>query len=217
MVKKIILFLILVGSLYAFTESNLTKKIITNGYNDIHYFNPKNNSITINFTNCVTLNNDELKLLQCKTDDGPTAIIDLPKIDLDSALVIKREVYIHPEYSRSYQGGDIFFTGALSLFSGDNAIFKIVYSKYEYQCNCNFFWINNKSNQVKPIWNKWFLEKIIYFPKNGKLQYLINNKLFLTIDTKRIDNGESIRVKMATYGWWTGHYTKMKNFSIYQL
>jgi len=206
--KNIVLIIGLITSLFGSIEKNI---LFNNDYNKINYGNS-------NYSNrCVHSSKNKLMLLQCETDNGPLATINLKNINLENPIIIEREVYIHPEYSRSYQGGDIFFTGALNLLQGKNKLFNISYFKYEYQCNCDFFWINNKNNKTNSIWNKWFVEKIIYYPGNGKLQYFINKESKLLINAKIIKNNKNLKLTMHTYGWWTGHYTKIKNLKIYQI
>lgn len=195
----------------------ITKKslIFNNDLKKIIYKDAKKKALLLNTNSCVQSYNNELILNQCQTDNGPTAILKLNHINPNNPIIIERDVFIHPHYSRKYEGGDIFFTGGLSLADIDDAsLVDIHYFKYKYNCNCNYFWIGTKTNKVNPIWNKWFKETIIYFPNNGKVDYYINNHLKLQVNAKTTISN-SIKISINTYGWWTGHYTKMKNFKVY--
>jgi len=194
------------------------KKIMfDNSYEKLIFKNAENKFLYANISECVSLKSRVLILKQCETDNGPKATLKLENVNINIPITIEREVYIHPEYSRKYNGGKIFFTGALGLYQNKKQLFQVSYFDYEYKCKCHYFWINNKHNKVKPIWNKWFHEKIVYYPNNGKLLYYINNKLKLKLKAKPMANTGNLTFFMHSYGWWTGHYTKIKNLKINQL
>jgi len=133
----------------------------------------------------ITTNNSKLSMLQDQTDNGPKMISKPIKVDENSIVTIKRKVYIHPHYSHSYQGGNIFFTGGLSIVSSDNTfdfsydkvLAKVNYLKYEYQGKWDTFALDKTKTEtyIPSIWDEYFEEELIYNLKTGLVTYKVNN------------------------------------------
>jgi hypothetical protein len=168
-------------------------------------------------------NNGKLNMSQDQTDNGPNMISKPIKIDNDSIVTIKRKVYIHPHYSYSYQGGNIFFTGGLYVVSSDNifdssydkVLAKVNYLKYEYQGKWDTFVLSDKTKTetyLPSIWDEYFEEELKYNIKTGLVTYKVNDKT--VSETLALTTKEYIKIYMQTYGWWEGHYTTMEYIDI---
>ena len=171
----------------------------------------------------VTVDSGFLTLTQDMTDKGPYMYSKPIRVDRDSVITIKRKVKIHPHYSYSYQGGDIFFNGGLFIYSADNyfdasintKLADVGYWKFEYQGNWDTFFLHDKNkteNYIPSIWDDWFEEELTYNAKNGLTTYKIYGDTVSEI-TQPLEK-EYIKIFIHTYGWWTGHYTKMEYIDI---
>ena len=133
---------------------------------------------------------------------------------------------MHSHISYSYLGEDEFFTGVMGIFESDSSerkgvstllglpsLCKIKYMNYEYQCDWDNFILNdsnNPSNFVPSVWDEEFDETFIYNPENGEASYEVNgNKVEAQCEPLTLN---FMRIYINTYGWWTGHYTKIKSF-----
>jgi len=172
----------------------------------------------------VSVSDGILTLSQDQTDNGPSVISKPIKIGNNSILTIKRRSYVHPQVSYSYQGGDIFFSGSLGLYAS-NDIFNgevndyitgVSYFDYEYQGDWETFVLHNDRNKtenyITPKWNEWFEEELTYDSNSGKITYKINGDI--VSETIQAIDTEYVKIHMHTYGWWTGHYTKLDYIDI---
>jgi len=173
--------------------------------------------------NAISINNGILTLSQDKTDNGPIMISKAIPITNNSIITIKRKVYLHSQISYSYQGGDEFFVGGLSILSTTDNNFDSTYKDtlsqaryydYEYLGDWDTFFLNenNSSNYIDSIWDNWFEEKLTYNTKTHESTLTING----TTVSNKIDKkvGKYIKIYIQTYGWWTGHFTKMDYIDI---
>jgi len=71
---------------------------------------------------------------------------------------------------------------------------------------------DNEYALLQPKFDEWFEEELIYDTRNLKVTYKLNNEV-VKINTLLLDK-PYVKVFMHSYGQFTGHYTKMDNFSI---
>ncbi len=163
----------------------------------------------------VTLSNGELNLEMDRTDDGPVMYSKPLKVKKGDIVTIKRKVYVHPE--------NRYFSGGLTIFSSDDdfsidtneSLAGILHYDYSYQGDWNTFLLNDRfdsSNFIEPIWDNWFEEELTYDTATGLSTYKIGDKT--VTNTNKILNKDYIKIKIGSFGWWTGHYTKMDYIDI---
>ena len=165
-------------------------------------------------------------LYQDRTDNGPALTsIGLKKVS-GKKLKITRTALIHSHITNSYMGKDEFFTGSMGIFESNSSerkgvsallglppLCQVKYMDYEYQGDWDNFILddhNNPSNFVPSVWDAEFKETFIYNPANGEASYEVNGNR-VEAQCKPL-NLEFLRIYIGTYGWWTGHYTKIKSF-----
>ncbi|NQZ23345.1 MAG: hypothetical protein HRT53_14985 [Colwellia sp.] len=184
-------------------------------------FRNSENWSAVNFTsNYVMLNQDQ-------TDNGPSLLsIGIAPID-GKKLKISRKLELHSHISHSYLGGNEFFVGGLNIYSSSNSnklssdnsflegMCQVRYYDYEYQGDWDTFFLNDKDDintHIPSIWDEQFVETLIYDPQTGEATYQIGSNI-VTADCEPL-NQDYIRIYMQSYGWWTGHYTKIYDFDV---
>lgn len=165
--------------------------------------------------NSVTLSDGIITLTMDKIDDGPVMYSKPIKINKGDIITIKRRVKIHQS--------NRYFSGQMAIVSSDNnfsidtseTLASIGYYDYTYNGDWDTFSLNNRddsSTYINPIWDDWFEEELIYNSSTGESIYKINNNIVR--HSLKILNKDYIKIKIHSYGWWTGHYTKMDYIDI---
>ncbi len=73
------------------------------------------------------------------------------------------------------------------------------------------------SSWIPAIWGTFFDEKFEWDPATGAAAYSINGQLRLTMNVGALPAGvDRLRVRISTWGWWTGHYQHSDDFRITQ-
>lgn len=165
--------------------------------------------------NSVKINEGVITLEMDKTDDGPVMYSRPIRVNKGDIVTIKRKVYVHQ--------ANRYFTGSLAILSSDD-IFSIDHNEtlssinhydYSYKGDWDTFILNDRndnSNFIDSIWNEWFEETLIYNSSTGESMYTINNKTVKHIGKPL--NKDFIKIRIHSFGWWTGHYTKMDYIDI---
>ena len=172
----------------------------------------KNNVVDYNSVN---ISNGIITLNMDRTDDGPVMYSKPIPVKKGDIITITRKVYVHPE--------NRYFTGSMSIVSSDNTfsidhnetLATIMHYDYSYRGDWNTFILNdrdNTSNFLEPIWNDWFIETLKYNTLTGESIYSINNKAVKSV-LKPL-NKNYVKIRIHSFGWWTGHYTKMDYIDI---
>jgi DNA-binding winged helix-turn-helix (wHTH) protein len=66
--------------------------------------------------------------------------------------------------------------------------------------------IGKVSERIKPVWGKWFEQKIVYNPVNGLMMFFIDGEKrgeFVTSRLRAKDN--QIMFEIMPWGWWVNH------------
>jgi hypothetical protein len=148
-------------------------------------------------------------------------------VNTEKPLIITRRTKVH--YENQY------FDGGMSIHLDQLPGFGISYCNYAYTGNneiqrFGFFLSRNGasahsganqedvSDLIDPIWDEWFLEKMIYNPVSGLLEYFINDEKRIEYNVGGISSAESamMQIEFSTWGWWTGHYHYFDDFIVYQ-
>ena len=174
----------------------------------------------------VDIKGNTVTIRQDKTDNGPNLLSKAIPVLEGKTLRIFRKVKLHSEVTRTYQSGNEFFTGELSVFEAASSISgyirkdrlrklcQIRYYNYEYQGDWDTFFVqdNISKNYVNSTWDEPFTEELFYTPKSGMAIYKKGKE---TVRAQCEPNKENfIRIHMHSYGWWTGHYTKIYDMSV---
>lgn len=164
-----------------------------------------------------------ITLKQDYTDNGPNLIsVGITPI-AGKKIKITRSLFLHPH---RVHGDYEYFVGGINIFSSSNSeklnnenmtndnLCQVRYYNYEYQGDWDTFFlqdIDNESTYIPSIWDEYFEEVFIYDPETGAATYQVgNNKV--RADCKPLKDN-FIRINMHTYGWWTGHFTKISKFN----
>lgn len=171
----------------------------------------------------VKINDGILSLKVEDTDRGPYLLSKPLAIEEDYVISIKRRVKIN--YANDY------FTGGLALFQTDSADIRpnttmawkdsfgdaAVLVEYVHNYNPDNIrpgrdifrvlpptWeVANSARLIKPIFDEWFEEKLIYDMRMNRISYIINGEEYHTSGFK-LDR-DYVRFFMHSYGWYTGH------------
>ena len=207
------------------TGENIIDFNYIDNFNDINrsfwYSYRANDHDTADYS-ALSIDNGVLIISQDRTDNGPTLISKSIPVDNNSFITIKRRVYLHSHISNTYGGEDEFFVGGMHIVSSDDTfgssytelLSTVRYYDYEYQGDWDTFFLqdNITENQVTSIWDNWFDEELTYNTKTNESIYKVNEQVIKV--TKEENIGSHIKILMHTYGWWTGHYTKIDNIEI---
>ena len=98
--------------------------------------------------------------------------------------------------------------------NSEDRLCRVVYYDYEYQGDWDMFYLESRddpSTNIDSTWDEYFVEELTYNPRTGKATYKKGDRS-VTATCKPMTK-KFVRIKIGTYGWWTGHYTKMQSFS----
>lgn len=169
-----------------------------------------------------------LKLITAQTDvigRVTTRWVDVVGSDMIS---VARDTYQHYANSR--------YIGQMSLqfdYDGDGSVEKqydIVHANYTYTAGDRVARVGtylaedgrvaragtNVSSQMPALWNQWFNEVLTYDPVAGELRYERNGQPLESLNLNEVATSPTdslrVRVSMAPWGWFTGHYNYVDNF-----
>ncbi|MEA1974116.1 MAG: hypothetical protein U9N10_01015 [Bacillota bacterium] len=173
--------------------------------------------------NEVDIKDGILTLKVNETDKGPYLLSKPIEIEDDYVIKFKRRVKI--KYANDK------FTGGLTMFQTDSALLHPDYSKewensfgeagvlVEYVHNYNedstrpgrhifrvlppTWEVIDSARLIKPIFDEWFEEELIYDTRMNRITYIINGKEYNSGGLK-IDK-DYIRFFTHSYGWGVGH------------
>lgn len=72
--------------------------------------------------------------------------------------------------------------------------------------------VDNEYALLDPKFDEWFEEELVYDTRNMKVTYKLNGET-VKINSLLLDK-PYVKIFMHSYGQFTGHYTKMDNFSV---
>jgi DNA-binding winged helix-turn-helix (wHTH) protein len=75
------------------------------------------------------------------------------------------------------------------------------------------------SRRIKPVWNEWFEQAIVYDPANGEMSYLINDELKQKFNVGRFSTDlaeNKLRLEIYPEGWWLYHSIEIDYISVTQ-
>ncbi len=174
-----------------------------------------------------------LKITQDVTNNG--GYVESVGFDVNPTgmLTLTRKTYLHYANNTFYPG--LVFT--TDLPARDNApetyfVFGVLYNNYSYSGteSKGFYLFKNNSrmnpenvaisysNQIAPVWDQWFNEKIDYNPASGLMTYYINDVLQMEYNVGSLE-GKATKISVSTtpYGWNTGHYQYTDDILIKQI
>lgn len=204
---------------------NKIEDLILNQGKEMVLFNDNFNDQMLNSNNWHIIGDDIkqengiLKLEQNITDKKTT--ISTAKINfhsLTAPIKIRRRVKLH--YASDY------YYGSCIIKFNNNKYIKIEYLRTGYYNNnylplkegvfiSSSLDINREKKITNNIWDNYFEEMILFFPKNGRIEYFVNNQSRGYFDSGIILNGiQTIQLEFNPYGWWTGHYQYMDDISV---
>ncbi len=73
--------------------------------------------------------------------------------------------------------------------------------------------------RIDSVWDKWFEQKLVYEPYNGKLSYYINGEFKDEIIINRLPSEQSenkLRLFIIPWGWWLHHSIEIDRIKITQ-
>ncbi len=171
--------------------------------------------------------------LRCdRTDRSAFVVSKAIRIKRGDVVRIRRRVRVH--YANRYFEGGVWFyqsaTPELQMpanraawhLAFGNRLFNVSYYHYYYEkpgvrqyvpAKDGFViqgknWKSERNYRVfPPIWDRWFIEEIVYDSASGIASYKINGKI-ASVKTIAF-SGPYIRFIMHSYGWFTGHDIKV--------
>ncbi|MGM0379128.1 MAG: hypothetical protein ACQEQE_05230 [Bacillota bacterium] len=228
----VILFVALVAGYYFVIYNPDDTKVVLNFKDDFNELNrefwyfgrwrSQKSSI-----NSLEVDESVLNLKVDKVDEGPYLLSRPIKIEKDYKISFKRRVKI------SYANDK--FTGGLVLYQTDSKSMQPMANKkwedsfgqaavlVEYVHNYNedsirpgrhifrvlppTWEVMNSARLIKPIFNEWFIEELIYDTRMNRIIYKINGVEYNTSGLE-LDK-DYIRFFTHSYGWGTGHEMKI--------
>ncbi|NJE75893.1 hypothetical protein [Thermococcus sp. ES12] len=166
-----------------------------------------------------------------ETDRGPYLASRPIEVNRGDIVVIERKALVH--YGNEYFQGELMvyqtnYSGITppSEISGHwtswfgSFLFGIHYYHY-YEPQENYVPVKDgfaltgpdwrdSGNYVttEPVWDEWFTERIVYNTENGRVTYYLNGKEVGSVRAASYSS-KYVRLFIHSYGWYTGHYTKM--------
>lgn len=118
--------------------------------------------------------------------------------------------YTNHDYESRYPNGDLDLmkTEGFFLFKYCGSSFK----KVDYRDG-------KISKRIKPIWNEWFEQTIVYNPSNGEMSYIVGGNLeevFNVGDLLKEMDEDKLRVEIDPAGWWLHHSIEVDYIEITQ-
>ena len=118
----------------------------------------------------------------------------------------------HPEHGFGVSYADYIYSDGVSCPAYGFSIYR--YGAASLYCT-NLS--TNISPSITPIWGTWFNEVIDYDPVSGDLVYSINGQTEINYNVGALPMGaDTIQISFAPWGWSTGHYMHIDDFSILQ-
>jgi hypothetical protein len=204
-----------------------SETLVFSGIEQSEWFASRAQSRNSENWSAVNVTDNYVMLNQDQTDNGPSLLsIGIAPID-GKRLKISRTLELHSHITYSYQGGNEFFVGGINIsssgnsdkLSSDNSLLEnmcqVRYYDYEYQGDWDTFFLNDRDDlnaRIPSIWDSTFEEVFIYDPQTGFATYQVGSNT-VTAYCEPL-NQDYIRINMHTYGWWTGHYTKIYDFDV---
>ncbi len=161
------------------------------------------------------------------TDDGGGVYSVWLDFDPEKPVEVKRDIYLHPGNNRFIGRLQVLVEGATGFTFGVSHANMDYFSETWVEKKGTYLFrsgggghkntsLANQSESIEAVWDQWFTEKLVYDPGTGMLRYYIDNELRLEYDVGLIPELETYRMRVDTepWGWYTGHYQYMDNFSI---
>lgn len=154
----------------------------------------------------VVMTDNILQVFQAATNRGGAVVTKPIIIQAGKKLRITKETMVH-------FAGD-HYTGMTAVLGQDPAkdvLSAVGYYRYEAE---NYFGAGFLKTQARtrPVWDVWFREVIVYDPGSGKTVLSVNNGPELVYQGRPASG--AVRVGLHAYGWGTGHFQKVRYFSL---
>jgi YD repeat-containing protein len=137
-------------------------------------------------------------------------------IDPSKPIIFEKKTKVHyaeSPYPSSWPGP--YYKDKFSVEDEKSGtLLSLHYYNYHYQKDLYGFGFA-EDNLLSPIWDSWFIERIIYDPVTGQAKYILNGEEKLTYDANSFE-GNTIRLDLISGGWWTGHYTQLDYIKVFQ-
>ena len=167
-----------------------------------------------------------------ETDRGPYLASRPIEVKRGDIVVIERKALVH--YGNKYFQGELMvyqtnyseitppseISGYWTSWFG-SFLFGVHYYHYYYEPQENYVPVKDgfaltgpdwrdSGNYVttEPVWDEWFTERIVYNTENGRVTYYLNGKEVGSVRAAPYSS-KYVRLFIHSYGWYTGHYTKM--------
>jgi serine/threonine protein kinase len=168
----------------------------------------------------------ELHIDRTVTDSGGWARTRPITIDPALPLTIRRHVKIHA--ANKWFGGSM----EVEITGYPEQRFGVGYSNFEesdYSKIIGFSIFRRDSNPhnadrhinssplIPPVWDRWFYEELLYDPRSGEVQYLIDGVRRIAYNVGALPpTATTMTLFFSTWGWYTGHYQHMQDLTVSQ-
>ena len=148
-----------------------------------------------------------------------------------STVIIRRRIFVHTA-NREFEGALMAYGVADPGLSAakppmDQSLFYIGYRNYDYQTDQNLFTLadgrvyppgpgkfaGGTAPTTAPLWDQWFNEEVRYNAGTGDTVYSINGQERMRLKARPLDQ-PYLKLLLHPYGWYTGHYLRMRDFQI---
>ncbi len=179
----------------------------------------------------ISTSDDEITLNADRRDQVGALYYKPIAVPRGSILVIKRQVFVHAA-NRKFEGCLTAYGVSDESLSAvkpayEQAVFNIGYKNFDYETDQNLFALSDGRSHPRgpgkfasgtapstsPLWDQWFSEEIRYNSRSGETIYLINGQERMRYMAQALDQ-PYIKLLLHSYGWNTGHYTKMRGFQV---
>lgn len=168
----------------------------------------------------VTESDGMLKMNQNRTDAGGN--VYLSELNLKSQGLITMDVRSFSHYANNnFFSSYIFYGIPEDDALPESSLFAITHNNHSYYSTYGFGFAdyehhpNEESALTTAIWNEWVNERITYDPKTGVTTYSLNGMAPISYQGTPFSS-DSIRLRLDSYGWYTGHYVFTDDLRITQ-
>jgi hypothetical protein len=160
-----------------------------------------------------------LKILEDATDYGGRVLSKQLIIDRTKPLIITCRTMVH--YANEYMRGNQI--GILEVDAAQDTIISrlggVTHMNYFYnpdnRCIGSGFGVCGDT-LLPPFWDQWVDEKLVYNPQTGITSYTLNDNETVTFKGSTPITGNTIRIDLSSYGWYTGHFLWIDWFKVEQ-
>ena len=206
--------------------NDTVKALLYDDFNDGIFYTTKwmksytpstGNTIPSQIGDTVLEEDGALKILEAATDYGGRVFSKQLVIDRTKPLIITCRTMVH--YANEYMRGSQIRIWEIDVAKDTliGTLGFVAHQNYFYSPNCSVSGFGVCGDTLlPPTWDQWFNEKLVYNPKTGVTSYTLNDSETVTFKGAAPITGNTIRIDLSSYGWYTGHYTWFDWFKVEQ-